>query len=88
MKTREEIFNEVLENLSEGKDIFTISITDELIFAFVLSNYDAIMEGNIWNWFTNEETRTRKVAKTGDFSDDLYYLIDLLIEDAKVAQMV
>ena len=49
MKTREEIFNEVLENLSEGKDIFTISITDELRFAFVLSNYDAIMEGNIWN---------------------------------------
>ena len=46
------------------------------------------MEGNIWNWFTNEETRIRKVAKTGDFSDDLYYLIDLLIEDAKVAQMV
>ena len=87
MKTREEIFNEVLENLSEGKDIFTISITDELRFAFVLSNYDAIMEGNIWNWFTNEETRTRKVAKTGKFEDDLYYLIDLLIEDAKVAQM-
>ena len=86
MKTREEIFNEVLENLSEGKDIFTISITDELRFAFVLSNYDAIMEGNIWNWFTNEETRTRKVAKTGEFEDDLYYLIELLLEDAKVAQ--
>ena len=88
MKRREEIFNEVLENLSEGKNIFTISITDELRFAFVLSDYDAIMEGNIWNWFTNKETRTRKVAKMGEFEDDLYYLIDLLIEDAKVAQMV
>ena len=46
------------------------------------------MNGCVCNCLTNEETEKRKVAKTGDFEGDLYYLIDLLIEDAKAAQMV
>ena len=46
------------------------------------------MKGCVWNCLTNEETGKRKVARTGDFEDDLYYLMDLLITDAKAAQMV
>lgn len=88
MKTREEIFNEVLELYRKRKTFISIAITDEVELYFHISLFYPIIEGKSWNWLTDEETETRKVAKTGEFEDDLYYLIDLLIEDAKAAQMV
>lgn len=88
MKTREEIFNEVIELYRKGKTFFFVDITDEVQFNISIQPFYAIIDGCAWNWKTEEETETSKVAQTGDFEDDLYYLIDLLIEDAKAAQMV
>lgn len=88
MKTIDEIFNEVLELYRNGRTFMFIDITDEIQFNIAIQPFDAIMDGCAWNWKTEEETEMRKVAKTGDFEGDLYHLIDILIEDAKVAQMV
>ena len=88
MKRREEIFNEVIELYRKGTTFMFIDITDGIQFNIAIQPFYAIMDGCAWNWKTEEETETRKVAKTGDFEDDLYYLIDLLVEDAKVAQIV
>lgn len=89
MKRREEIFNEVIHRYKENSEFYIfIHIVNSIEFVFWIYPFDAIMNGCVCNCLTNEETEKRKVAKTGDFEDDLYYLIDLLVEDAKAAQMV
>lgn len=89
MKTREEIFNEVIHQYKENSEFYIfIHIVNSIEFVFLIYPFNAIIEGCVYDSETPEETEKRKVAKTGDFEDDLYYLIDLLIEDAKAAQMV
>lgn len=89
MKTREEIFNEVTNRYCENSEFYIlVHIVSNIEFALWLYPFDAIMKGCVWNCLTNEETGKRKVARTGDFEDDLYHLIDSLIEDAKEAQML
>ena len=88
MKTREEIFNEVIELYRKGTTFMFIDIADEIQFNIAIQPFYAIIDGCVWNWKTEEETETRKVAQTGEFEDDLYYLIDSLIEDAKEAEML
>lgn len=83
MKTREEIFNEVLESTHKGRTYIFIDIINDVQFLIDTQPLDAIMEGSVRDWETAEETEIRRVAKTGEFEDDMYCLIDLLIEDAK-----
>ena len=89
MKTREEIFNEVTNRYYKNSEFYIlVHIVSNIEFALWLYPFDAIMKGCVWNCLTNEETGKRKVARIGDFEDDLYYLIDSLIEDAKEAEML
>lgn len=88
MKTREEIYNEVVKSDMSSNVFIFVDVTDEVEFVFYIRPFDTIMKGWVSNYMSNIDTTARKVARTGDFEDDLYHLIDSLIEDAKEAQML
>lgn len=88
MKTREEIYNEVVKSDMSSNVFIFVDVTDEVEFVFYIRPFDTIMKGLVSNYMNHVDTTTRKVAKTGDFEEDLYYLIDSLIEDAKEAEML
>ena len=89
MKTREEIFNEVIHQYKENSEFYIfIHVVKSIEFIFWIYPFDAIIKGCVCDCEIPKYKETRKVAKTGDFEDDLYYLIDSLIEDAKEAQML
>lgn len=47
----------------------------------------AFIVGSLYDWDEDFYVSTKRVAQTGDFEDDICYLIGILLEDAKVALM-
>ena len=81
MKSIEDIYyefvcgNTVFITLEEGSNLKMSIYPDR---AFIV--------GRLYDCNRDFYVSTKRVALTGDFEDDLYYLIELLLEDAKVAQ--
>ena len=81
MRTREEIFEEVSNRYENGETCILVHLGSSTEFTIWLNPSDAIIRASVYDLQTYEEAARIKVAKTGDFEEDLYNLIDLLIEE-------
>ena len=82
MKSIEQLFEEIV--CSNPRFISVDENSDRL--RLYIYQDGAFIIGSLYDWDEDFYISTKRVALTGDYEDDLCYLIELLLKDAKVAQ--
>ena len=81
MKSIEEIYEEIVCGPAEY-----VPLDEEKNMTINAYQDGAFIVGRLYDCNRDFYASTKRIALTGDYEDDLYYLIELLLKDAKVAQ--